>query len=486
MNYFGDRQFIYFVIISFITCLIYAIVFQPITWQISGDAGAYIELAKQFLGISERNIDLSHRQPLYSFILAIFILVFGESEFIYPIMYFQFFLVFVSSLIVYKIFDNLGQSKKLSLFAGTLYIINFSTLYYAFNILTETLALFLFVLIVYLLILVAKNQNLWLLLLLGLLNGLIVLARFNALGVPIISLFCLFLIHYRYNGFKKLKLLVKPILSYGFVVLFVLNLWCLYNYSHRGFYGILPSYHLGQRWAIPATINETNTVNEEYEPILEIFLNARQEFFQKVTPIEIKKGSLVDYKILKNIYSFFKPQANGYHIYKLAKPKLLNHYNLRNTSKDIATLGEKLKPFYNHISKQNKRELLKLRIYSLFVTFKASGTTLPTNENLNLNILPDLIFKIYKIIFIFINLFVFIFSLYVIICNAKNIRKYDNWFVFLIIFMILYFPFVHFYANVLGDANRFKFPSEPLIFGLFIYYLIKLKRRYFSKFLISK
>ena len=103
---FKDKRLKYFSIFAFIYCTVCCLIFEPITWQAVGDAEAYIELAKHFLGTSASNFDLSHRQPLYSLLLAPFIFVFGDNGFLLPVMVLQFFMIFISSLIIYKIFEK--------------------------------------------------------------------------------------------------------------------------------------------------------------------------------------------------------------------------------------------------------------------------------------------------------------------------------------------------------------------------------------------
>jgi hypothetical protein len=468
-----DKTFIVFALSSFFFCLLMSFLFQPISWQVQGDSTAYIELARQFLNISTDPVDLSGRQPLYSLIIAPFIYFFNEEDFLYPLMYLQFLMVFVSSLLVYQTFNKLHFYRYLALISASLYLLSLSTLFYAFNILSETLSLLIFVLIAYVLIINSYKNDLFLWVVIGLLNGLMVLARFNTIGLPIVAILCLLLIHYRNYGFTKIIKLSKSLLCYSLGVFVILNSWSLYNYYTNGFYGVIPSQHKGQRWAVPATITKKNTVSAENQHLLNIYIKARETYLMNQPSEKIKKGSLLEYKFIRRIVDVMEPAVNGYRIYKLAEPELLKYYHLDYTSQNVATVGKKLIPFYDEIARQNKKELFRLRIYSLFQTFRASGNTLPLKEKINLNILPGFIFKIFKVLMFIIIFLTYITAFFHFILKIYKIKNYDYWRLFILILLIGYFPIVHFYANVLGDANRFKFPAEPLITGLMLFYLLK-------------
>jgi hypothetical protein len=84
---------------------------QPISWQVKEDSGNYIFLAKQFLGFDNTGRELSSRSPFYFILLAIFLRIFGEENFLQFVMYFQYLLIFVCGLLIYKIFDKIIENK---------------------------------------------------------------------------------------------------------------------------------------------------------------------------------------------------------------------------------------------------------------------------------------------------------------------------------------------------------------------------------------
>ena len=466
-----DKKFRIFTICSFLYCLLLALVCHPVVMESQGDAPAYIELAKQFLGMSDSPTDLSSRQPMYSIFLAPIIRFWGENRFSYPVMYCQFFMVFLSSLLLYKLFEKFRLFKSFPLITAILYLLNISTINYASSVLSETLSLLIFTIIVYVLIENSEKDRISLWFVLGLLAGLMVLARFNMLGLPVFIVLCMLLIHYRHYGIAGLKKSIYPFLSCSLGLFLVLNIWSLYNLSENGFYGVFPSYHAGQRWAIPATIKRTNNVSGKYKPLLEIFVKARQEYEEENPGVNLKKGSLLENQTAQRLYLSMKPQVNGYQVYKLAHDDLLKYFDLEDNSGDNARLGYLLRPFYKEIAKQNRAELTKFRFYSLINTFRAGGTTLPVNEKININVLPAFLIIIYKILFFCMALFTYVVALCYFVFKIKSMREDKNWKFFILIILVSYFPVVHFYANVISDANRFKFPAEPLIIGLFIYFV---------------
>lgn len=469
-----DQTFRALAIFAFIYCLILALCFKPISVEALGDAPDYIELAKQFAGIADNSVDLSHRQPLFSLFIAPLILLFGEEGFLYPMMYLQYAMMFASSLLVYQLFRELDLHQRLPIIVALLYLFNLSNIFYAYNSATETIAQFIFLLLVYVLVINAQERKNTLWAAVGLLAGLLVLARFNMIGLPLVILVCILIIHYRAFGLQRVAVLFKSLVFYAASLLLVINAWCMYNYTHRGFYGVFPVQHSGQRWAIPATITEANTVSPEYQHMLEIFVLARSEHIGKKNETIIKKGSFLKYEFFQEIKEVISPPVSGYAIYLLALPELLDYYQLENTAANVADLGSLLMPFYQEIARQNQKELFKLRLYSLMNTFRASGVILPVEESINLNILPGFLVQLYKVVVFGALFLLHILALIHFLVRIGTIRTYQHWRLILLILLIAYFPAIHFYANVIGDANRFKFLAEPIMIGLLVYYFFQL------------
>lgn len=463
--------YVIFLLINALLCIFYILVFRPVVIEANGDASSYIGLAGQIFNFPDAPaIDLSHRSPLYSILLGFAMLIFGQNNFLEPVVILQYFIVFLTSLLIYRVFKILTGNIKIAFISGILSTINLSTVFYAYNILSEILALFMFTWLVYQVLLYYRYARSVNLALAGLLAGFLVLVRFNTLGIPFVLLGSVILIHLFNNGIKLIKKLFSEITIVLFCSLLVLNLWAFYNYQSKGTYMIFPTNHMGQRWAIPSTIDKNDIVSEQNKEILAIFLKAREKVEIEVKSIKSYDESLLKYATIKKINDYFQPSISGFLLYTAAEPDLLKYFKLEDVSGKISILGKKLQPFYKEIAFQNKKELLKLKFYSFFYTFKNNPIILPTHKSINLNVLPSGIVLLYKICFLLITVFVFFASLVHlrVLIRSKEIHIRSN---FIILYsLIWYFPVVNFYANVLDDANRFKFPAESIILGLGIFY----------------
>ena len=143
----SERYFslIVFALISFLLCILYSFAFSPITYEAQGDFPAYLDLAKQIWHIDGApDTDLSHRSPLYSIIMGLFYLVFGESHYLLPLMVFHYTLIFLSSVITYKIILHLSGNLTAAFVAGIAGILNLTTIFFGFLMISETVALFTF------------------------------------------------------------------------------------------------------------------------------------------------------------------------------------------------------------------------------------------------------------------------------------------------------------------------------------------------------
>ncbi|MBN1472279.1 MAG: glycosyltransferase family 39 protein [Syntrophaceae bacterium] len=434
-----------------------------------GDANSYILLSKTFLG-KVTNHNLQSRSPLFSLIMAGFMLIF-KAPILYKVMIiFQYMLVAVTSWLVYLLFRRLFEIKEIAMLVALLFNLSLSTIYFANILLTETLSVFLLVLTVFLLLRIADCGGVNRVFSLGVLIGLLSLARFNS--VPLIITFVVLL------GYLLSKLKISVIKWLYFLGIFIfsyaliLNLWCLYNYQYNGDYRIFPGVGAGivrsPRNIIIASIRPGNKVSEANKPLLEIFLKAREEYLSK--KIQARKGSLANLdkaEILSGLYS-------GYPIYKRALPELKEYYNgLESTSK--AKKRPDLNDFLSEIAAQNTLFIWKYRFYSLLSGFRASSPgTLPFKfGSINLNILPSPAFIVYKLLFIFISVFVFFAFFFFIVSTVKANFKPD--FTLLTMFFVVFsFWGINFIFSTVNDANRYKYPAEPLIIGLFIYYVFEL------------
>ena len=460
-----------FAILTFFIMIIFVMNFKPIIKEAQGDATHYINLAKQIWDIEGAiDCDESHRSPFYSILLGPIMFVSG-TQYAYIVMIFQFFLVYCSTLIIFRLSFNISKNSCIAWVAGLLTIFNLSIIFFAYNLLSETLAMFLFVLFAYFLIKHSNTGQINYIIYSGILTGLLILTRFNLLGLPVVVL-CLLCFNFIFYE-KKIASLLTNVVAFVLPVLLIISMWSLYNFVNNDFFGLLPSHHIGQRWAIPASINANNTVTEEYKEILNIFIKERKKMEEQINVNTYSKGSLLKYNIIKTIYYQMIPEINGFKLYLNAEPKLLKYYSLTNSSGKSNKLGVLLLPFYAQIKAQNRLILFKYQLFSLLNSFKYISPVLPLpiDKPLNLNILPSFIIKLYKI-----SMLLIIFSVYILsishILYAIKYKKFENIKNKIPLYtLIWYFPAIHFYANVLQDANRFKFPAEPIITSIFIIYI---------------
>ena len=446
---------------------------RPITFEGQGDYPAYLDLARQIFhlpGATEN--DLSHRSPLYSLLMGLFILLFGEAHYTVPLVLFQYGLVFLSSLLVYRIVLMLIGRDTAAFIAAFAGIVNLATIFFGYMILSETLALFLFTLLVWLLFYYVNGAGRMVIITAGLVTGLLILARFNMLGLPVVILVLLtifFIFGKPRCGIRKIAV---DLSLFVIGLCFVLNGWAFRNYLEYGRYELLPRHHLGVRWAIPATISPSDTVSSEYQPVLDIFLQTRGELIEKERSRVNRQSSLLENDFVRKVNDSFRPSVSGYLMYRDSEEELLRHYELAKNQEGLRLLNEKLKPFYGQIAAQHKSEISRFRIYSLLYTFKHISPTIAGEERLNLNKVPSPLLKAYKMLFIAVALFVYLASLLhtiYMLMRRKRIRAGLQW--LMIYGLIWYFPVVNWYANVLGDANRFRYPADMLLAGLFVSYL---------------
>ncbi|MBN1186720.1 MAG: glycosyltransferase family 39 protein [Bacteroidales bacterium] len=453
-----------FVLILLSINILLALLSKPITDL--GDAGSYILFSKVILGLEDANF--AHRSPLYSIIMAGFMLIFQPPYLYYAIIYFQYLLVGLTAWMIFKIFRSLFMKDGPAMLISLLFNLSLSTIYYANIILTEIITVFLLVLSVYTFIRLAKEFSFKRLIFLGIELGLLSLARFNA--IPLTITFSLLIIYIIIQ--KKISLIStgKSFISFIVPYLIIINLWCIYNYTNNSFYGLFPRSAGGiPRNVVVASIRTYNQVSEKNKPILAIFLKAREQHL-KTTPEKLK-GSLSRFDklgILNDLYS-------GFSIYSNAYSELKDFFYLKDDAGEYE-MNLNLKSFYEEIYRQNRAFIIKMRFVSFFSSFRAATSSLPDNYGrINTNILPSLIFIIFKLGIFFISVFVFLLSFVFIFHTVKN-----NWQADLPILIsyaiLLSFWGINFYFITVNDANRYKFPAEPFLFGIFIYYSYSLNK----------
>jgi len=471
----GHRNnFRIFLFIAGALCMFYALVFRPVTYEAQGDFPAYLDLARQIFHLpGATDTDLGHRSPLYSIILGLFLMVFGEPHYLEALMVFQYALIFASSLLVYKIIQQLTGSAAPAFIAGIAGIASLTTIFFGFMILSETLAMFLFTLTVWLLLKYMEEPRTGRgrIAVAGLVMGLLILTRYNMLGLPFVIL-ALLIFTYLLGGKKpKRARMLADIALFSVAITLILNIWAFRNYLTTGRYELIPKHHMGQRWAVPATINPSDRVSDEFIAVHEIFLRTREDLLEKERNRVYRKSTLLEYDLIRKINDGFRPPVSGYLLYRDSEEALLRHYQLERSPDGIRQLSVRLAPFYEEIAVQHKEEIRRFRTYSFLYSFKHISPTLPGGDRFNLNRLPSPVLKAYKVMFILIMVLTFagsIVHMIHMVFRVERLRQGLQW--IMVYGLIWYFPVINWYANVLGDANRFRYPADMIIIGLFVSY----------------
>ena len=427
------------------------------------DPAEYILLSQSFLG-QVIDVNLAHRSPLFSIVLAglMFLL---KPPLAYKVMVIiHYILIAFTSWMVYRLFLRVFPAKWPAMLAALLFNVSFATIAFANLIQTEILTVFLVVLSLAILMKIDDYGKRAHYFALGAVVGLISLARFSA--VPIVFVFFVLLLIVLFRQKAQAREWAFSIGTFFVPYLLLINAWCLSNNYHYGFYGLFPrsSGQTVSRNITVSSIRPEYKVSEGNKPVLAIFLKARENYLRE-SPVSAKgSNSILDkLGIAVDFYG-------GYNIYLTAGPDLRRHFGLPASAGEYE-LSQKLGSFYQEISGQNQAFVLKFRFISLLYSFKVSESGLLPSEfgKINLNILPDFFFKIYGLVFAGISLFVFFAFFYFTVSGINNDWNFD--FTLLASFFIVFsFWGINFAFVTAVDANRFKFPAEPLIFGLFVYY----------------
>jgi len=455
-----DREII--IVAGFFLTILYIILFKPVYNY--GDAPSYIEYARVIAEKADTGIYL-HRSPLYPWLLSFIIMHLNIEKLASIVVFFQYILVFISGYLIFLIIKRHFANSWYPIVTTLLFYLNFSVIFYGYMLLTEILTLFLFILTIYLFDRgILKNSNIYYIFS-GVTAAFLCLCRFNTL--PVILIFPVFLFLYsivwiRNNLFSS----ILKALIFVIPVFIILNGYAYYNFQKNGFFGIFPSggSMLVSRNALVSTIKGNEDVSDDSKPVLEIFANVAEQYRNREP--ETNKGSLQfsgREKILMKLYG-------GYMIYSLALPELCRYFDI-NPLKPEPEISKALNPFYKELRRINKKEVMELRFFSLLNSFRSSTSLVVTSEkNINLNKLPAVIIKSYKILIFIFSFFVFTSSIiYLLICALKYIKPSPL--VLLFIFLNTGFIAVNFFLAVAADSNRYKFPSEPLVFFLGIYFL---------------
>lgn len=449
-----------FVLIVTLLNLLLALYATPIIDH--ADAAVYIDFSQVLLGV-ETDVNYAHRSPLYSIILAGFSLFFDSPVLFRAVVFFQYGLLAVTTVLLCRLFNRILQGRWLPAIGALLFNLSLASVYFANILMTEILTVFLLVVSIGLTFRAYEGGKVQTYFWLGGVVGLLVLARFNTVPLLLTYLVMIGLVLYLQN--QPLRRWAGSLAAFILPLGLLLNGWCLYNLQHNDFYGLFPRVGQGvPRNITVASINEDDKVSEEHQAILDIFLEARQAYYENLPPE--RKGSLASfdrYNILADLYG-------GYMIYRYALPGLRAHFEL-GPSEGEYELSQGLREFYQEIAEQNSGFIMKYRIVSFFSSFRASvaGVLPDRYGNINLNVLPAFVFVLYKLGFLLMSTVTFL-AFFVFLWQAARDRRLPDFYQLVLFFIVFSFWGINLVFVTGADANRYKFPADPFVIALFLAY----------------
>ena len=124
---------------------------------------------------------------------------------------------------MYKIILQLTDNKTAAFIAGIAGVLNLTTVFFGYMIISETLALFLFTLTSWLLLKYLTEERLFYSAASGIVAGLLVLTRFNTLGLPLVVAILFMLVPLLRRKKFRLKSVFSCVALFVSGVLLILN-----------------------------------------------------------------------------------------------------------------------------------------------------------------------------------------------------------------------------------------------------------------------
>lgn len=205
----------------------------------------------------------SVRTPGYPVFLAFIYLIFGVSPNFVIIL--QIALNLVSIYLVYKIATNLFSNKKIALFSAFVFSLDIYTLFFNYEILTETLFVSVILLSTYLFIKSRNKSGFTNLFLSGILLGISALIRPIAILLLIIFVMAIFFHKKYFIGVKFKKTVV-----FTFAFLFIVSLWFFRNYQEYNRFGF-STISSSNLYMFNALITESNSTEKSTKQIEDKF-----------------------------------------------------------------------------------------------------------------------------------------------------------------------------------------------------------------------
>ncbi len=445
------------------------------------DAPHYNNLAKNYAGITDDNIDIGQTSPLYPLFLALVIKIAGLNSYLDVVLRLQFVFLALVSYIMYILACKSLGNRVLAYVFGIFILLNPQLIQINAQYNSEPLGILIasiYGLLLYRFV-THSGPKIWNVILLGLTSGLLVLCRYNLLLIPIVTAIIILVEVIRTKDALRDQILYFSVWApvYLVSVLFILNFWCLRNLNKFGEYALFEMKGGGgaaSRNAVLTILDENTNISPEYRQLKDIILNVNKPFEPDIENRTEGKQFLSQYWP-ESLYQF-KYGQTGYMRYLRAEPELYKYFGIEPLSSNHPLLSEKLSPFYNDIYRNNRGEFMPLRILSAFYTLAPSNIKVidkykSVGRVLNSKFVQSAYVFSFGLVMVFFTLYSLFFVLRRIFKNWKNTDDIQ-WYIIYISGIFYHFILLHAYKMSMKDSNRFKDCFLPLLFLAALYLMV--------------
>ena len=375
----------------------------------------------------------SVRTPGYPVFLAFIYLLFGISPSL--IIIFQIALNLASIYLVYIIAANLFSNKKIALISAFLFSLDIYTLFFIFELYTETLFVFTLLFSIFIFIKSINNPGILYLIASGILLGFSALIRPVAIFLPIVYIAGIFFFD---KHTAPRKLIKTGVFSISFLL--IISVWVVRNYNEYNRFGF-STISSANLYLFNAVITESNSTDKNTKQIADEFKN-----------IAINAGASKQNNPFDNAY-IIKLLGKNYvktNTLLFAKQHVLGMINM------YISLGH--------------RQLLEMLGFETSEGGKKYALSSP-ERLLKSSTIQEIIFATWLISFL---VFCYVFTFYGIFLTIKT-KKYFSLSLFL--GLIFYFTFL----TGIAGSPRLRIPIVPFYSILAGYGFVKLFKLNFSK-----
>lgn len=443
------------------------------------DAPHYNNLALNYAGITNENIDIGQTSPLYPLFVALLIKTTGVGSYLSILLRLQFVFLALAAYMMYMLAYKSIGNQILAYVFGILILLNPQLVHINAQFNSEPLGILLaciYGLVLYRFVTHAGSK-IWNLILLGLMSGLLILCRYNLIAIPIITAIIILVEVIRTKDGLNRKLLYFSVWLpiYLLSVFFILNFWCLRNLNKFGEYTLFEmTGGSASRNAVLTILNENTKISPEYRQLKDIIITVNKSFEPDIE--NRTEGRQFGSKYWPESLYAFKYGETGYMKYLRAEPELYKYFGIEAVSSNHPLLASKLLPFYQDIYKNNRSEFMPLRLLSAIYTIAPSNIKVIDKYKSIGNLFNSkLVQSAYVFSFVLVMLFFAVYSIFFvlgrILKNWKNTTD-THWYIIYLSGIYFHFILLHAYRMTMKDSNRFKDCFIPLILFAALYLII--------------